>query len=177
MLPPSQNAFRAGYHTNDNMFILRCAIDRVRALGKPLFVAFADLSNAFPSTDQATLWLKMRAAGAGGAILDSLRMLYRRMTYIVRYESEVSTMFRALIGILIGDTTSPILWTLYLSDFKLLSDATTDILLAGMFITNLEQADDVIMISLTADGAQRKMNALWKSLHFDGPSANLTEVS
>jgi hypothetical protein len=144
------------------MFILRCAIDRARALGKPLFVVFADLSNAFPSTDQATLWLKMRAAGAGGAIFDWLRMLYRRMTYIVRHESEVSTMFRALIGILIGDTSSPILWTLYLSDFKLLSDATTDILLAGIFITNLEQADDVILISLTAEGAQRKMNTLWK---------------
>ncbi|KAF8180522.1 hypothetical protein K438DRAFT_1460333, partial [Mycena galopus ATCC 62051] len=84
------------------------------------------------------------------------------MTYIVRHESEVSTMFRALIGVLIGDTSSPILWTLYLSDFKLLSDATADILLAGIFITNLEQADDVILTSLTADGAQRKMNALWK---------------
>ncbi|KAJ7309309.1 hypothetical protein DFH08DRAFT_1049982 [Mycena albidolilacea] len=36
-----------------------------------------------------------------------------------------------------------------------------NILLAGIFITNLEQADD-ILISLTPDGAQRKMNALWK---------------
>ena len=71
-------------------------------------------------------------------------------------------MFRALIGILIGDTSSPILWALYLSDFKLLSDTTTDILLDGIFITNPEQADDMILISLTADGAQRKMNALWK---------------
>jgi uncharacterized membrane protein len=26
----------------------------------------------------------------------------------------------------------------------------------------MEQADDVILISLTADGAQRKMNVLWK---------------
>jgi hypothetical protein len=28
MLPPSQNAFHTGYHTNDNMFILRSAINR-----------------------------------------------------------------------------------------------------------------------------------------------------
>ncbi|KAJ6495470.1 hypothetical protein C8R45DRAFT_824268, partial [Mycena sanguinolenta] len=82
--------------------------------------------------------------------------------YIVRHETEVSTLFRALIGILIGNTSSPILWTLYLSDFKLLSDATADILLAGIFITNLEQADDMIMMSLTAGGAQRKINAFWK---------------
>ncbi|KAJ7187472.1 hypothetical protein GGX14DRAFT_334383, partial [Mycena pura] len=70
MLPNSQNAFREGYHTNDNMFILRCAVDRARAMGVPLYVVFADLSNAFPSTDQATLWLKMRGAGAGGPIFD-----------------------------------------------------------------------------------------------------------
>jgi hypothetical protein len=71
-------------------------------------------------------------------------------------------LFHALLGILIGNTTSPILRTLYLLDFKLLSDATTDILLAGIFIMNLEQTNDVILISLTPDGSQRKMNALWK---------------
>ncbi|KAJ7362617.1 hypothetical protein DFH08DRAFT_622818, partial [Mycena albidolilacea] len=80
------------------------------------------------------------------------------MTYFVRHESEVSTILCALVGITIGDTPSPILWTINLSDFKLLSDATTDILLAGVFITNMEQADDIIMISLPADGARRKMN-------------------
>ncbi|KAJ7280651.1 hypothetical protein C8J57DRAFT_991093, partial [Mycena rebaudengoi] len=84
------------------------------------------------------------------------------MAYIVRHESEVSTMFCALIGIIIGDIPSLILWTIYLSDFKLLADANTDILLAGVFITNVEQADDVILISLTADGAQPKMDVLWK---------------
>jgi hypothetical protein len=144
------------------MFILRCAIDRARAMGVPLYAVFADLSNAFPSTDQATLWLKMQGAGAGGPIFDWLRMLYKRMVYIVRHESETSTLFRSLLGILIGDTSSPIMWTLYLSDFKLLSDETTDILLAGIFITNLEQADDVVLISFTPNGAQKKMNALWK---------------
>jgi hypothetical protein len=70
-----------------------------------------------------------------------------KMSYIVRHESEVSTLFCALIGIIIGDTPSPILWTIYLSEFKLLSEATTDILLAGVFITNAEQANDVILIS------------------------------
>ncbi|KAJ6526333.1 hypothetical protein B0H19DRAFT_970565, partial [Mycena capillaripes] len=61
MLTPSQNAIRAGYHTNDHMLILCCAIDRERELGKPLLLFLADLSNVFLSTDQSTLWLKMRA--------------------------------------------------------------------------------------------------------------------
>ncbi|KAF8211814.1 hypothetical protein K438DRAFT_1569073, partial [Mycena galopus ATCC 62051] len=37
-----------------------------------------------------------------------------------------------------------------------------DLLLAGVFITNLEQADDVMMLSLNPTGAQNKMTAFWK---------------
>lgn len=43
------------YWTNNNMFILRAAIDRARADQKVLYVAFIDLINAFPSTDPPTL--------------------------------------------------------------------------------------------------------------------------
>ena len=66
LLPESQNGFRQGFRTNNNTFILRCAIDRARATGISLYVVFADLSNAFPSTEQSTLWLKLRQMGAGG---------------------------------------------------------------------------------------------------------------
>ncbi len=55
VLPPSQNGFREHYRTNNNMFILRAAIDRARADQKVLYVAFIDLINAFPSTDPPTL--------------------------------------------------------------------------------------------------------------------------
>lgn len=49
IIPPSQNSFREGYCMNNNVFILRSAIDRAWALGKTLFVATVDISNAFPS--------------------------------------------------------------------------------------------------------------------------------
>src|SRR6188768_3864908 len=81
IIPPTQNGFRAGHRTSDNAFILRCAIDRARAENKTLYVAFADLSNAFPSTEQATLWLKLRGLGAGGGLYDWLRMLYKNIWY------------------------------------------------------------------------------------------------
>ncbi|GLB40535.1 hypothetical protein LshimejAT787_0804060 [Lyophyllum shimeji] len=159
LLPPSQNGFREGHRTNDNAFVLRCAIDRARHDGKPLYAVFVDLSNAFPSTDHSTLWLKLRTMGAGGRIFDWLRMLYSRMTYAVRHNSELSSSFRSTIGILIGDTCSPILWNLYLADFILHPDKD-DIQLAGEIITQLDQADDIILLACTPDGAQRKLDAL-----------------
>jgi hypothetical protein len=45
-------------------------------------------------------------------------MVYERMVYIVRHNSETSDAFKSIIGILIGDTCSPILWNIYLADIK-----------------------------------------------------------
>ncbi|KZV93894.1 hypothetical protein EXIGLDRAFT_571407, partial [Exidia glandulosa HHB12029] len=70
ILPPSQNGFRPGYRTANNVFILRCLIDKARAVGVTLYVATVDLTNAFPSTDRATLWLKLYRLGVRGKIFD-----------------------------------------------------------------------------------------------------------
>jgi hypothetical protein len=46
IVPPSQNGFREGHRTNDNVFILRTAIKRAKADGKALYVAFPDARSA-----------------------------------------------------------------------------------------------------------------------------------
>ncbi|KAJ6492265.1 hypothetical protein C8R45DRAFT_825285 [Mycena sanguinolenta] len=79
IIPDYQNGFRAGYRTNNNPFVLRCVKEWARADGRTLFVATVDATNAFPSTDQPTLWLNLVKLGMGGALFDWLRMLYRRM--------------------------------------------------------------------------------------------------
>ncbi|KAJ6497211.1 hypothetical protein C8R47DRAFT_972592, partial [Mycena vitilis] len=70
LIPPWQNGFRPGYRTNNNPFILRCAREWARAHGYTLYVAAVDATNAFPSTDQPTLWLKLFRMGMGGALFD-----------------------------------------------------------------------------------------------------------
>ena len=79
----------------------------------------------------------------------------------------MSSTFLSTIGILIGDTSSPILWTLYLADFCLRADID-DVTLSSIVVTHLEQADDIIFLSKTAAGAQRKMNAFlsWCNTNF-----------
>ncbi|PPQ81254.1 hypothetical protein CVT26_015075 [Gymnopilus dilepis] len=161
IIPPTQNGFRAGYRTNNNMFILRTAIEKARAQGLTLYVMFADLSNAFPSTDQSTLWLKLRKLGAGGMIFDWLRMIYQRMEYIVRHNGETSEVFQSTIGILIGDTCSPLLWNIYLVDliFRL---SEVDIDLDGYSICHVEQADDISLFTTCPRGMQARMDTLDK---------------
>ena len=80
IIPDSHNGFREGHQTNDNVFTLRAAVERARAEGRTLYVAFADLRNTFPTTTHACLWAKMQRLGAGGKIFDWLRLLYAQMT-------------------------------------------------------------------------------------------------
>ncbi|KAJ7196334.1 hypothetical protein B0H12DRAFT_1020251, partial [Mycena haematopus] len=69
-IPNYQNGFRAGYRTNNNPFILRCVKEWARANGLTVYVAAVDATNAFPSTDHPTLWLKLLRMGMGGKIFD-----------------------------------------------------------------------------------------------------------
>ena len=55
ILPEFQNAFHAGYRTNNNVFVLQTMIEKAYATGHTLYVIAADLSNAFPSTDQTLI--------------------------------------------------------------------------------------------------------------------------
>lgn len=158
LLPRSQNGFRAGYRTNNNAFILRCAIDRALGDGKTLYVGFVDVSNAFPSTDQATLWIKLMKMGITGKLFDWLRMLYRKMEYMVIMGDMVSETFKSTVGVLIGDPASPTLWNLFLADFAL-SAHPDDVSLVTHFISHLEHADDMLLMSYSVDGLQH---------HFDG---------
>ncbi|KAJ6631076.1 hypothetical protein B0H10DRAFT_1682584, partial [Mycena sp. CBHHK59/15] len=70
VIPDSQNSFRPGYRTEDNCFILICAIARACAESKPLYVFFGDMTNMFPYTDVGRLWADMYATGVSGPFFD-----------------------------------------------------------------------------------------------------------
>ncbi|KAJ3546978.1 hypothetical protein NM688_g5451 [Phlebia brevispora] len=167
LLPSSQNGFRTGYRTHNNSFVLRTAIEWARAHHCSLYVAFVDLTNAFPSVDQPTLWLKLAQCGIQGPLIDWLRMLYDRMQYMVRHEGEWSQPFQAHAGILTGDPASPILWDLYFADV-VIRDHDADVILNGRRISHLEQADDVALFSTSPGAVQRKLDDLfsWCGVNF-----------
>jgi hypothetical protein len=173
IIPPSQNGFMPKRRTINNCFILRCAVDKARSMQKNLYVVYFDLSNAFPWTDLPTLWSKLHRLGVRGPIFDWLRMLYARMTYTVRHCDHHSEVFKSLVGVLTGDTLSPLLWNIYLSDFKLHSHFD-DIRLSGCIVSHTEQADDVAVFSCSVEGVQQHANSFsaWCS-----PNSALINVS
>ncbi|KAF5374013.1 hypothetical protein D9615_009920 [Tricholomella constricta] len=141
--------------------------ENAKANKEPLFVAAVDATNAFPSTDHPSLWLKLTRMGMGGPLFDWLRMIYGKMEYYVRHGAEESPLFKALIGLLTGDPASPVLWNLYMSDLTMPPDID-DVLLADIPISLMAHADDILIISRTANGLARKLMILekWCSRNF-----------
>jgi exonuclease III len=159
ILPDSQNGFREAYRTHNNSFILRTAIEKARFMGETLYVAFIDLKNAFPSTHLPTLWSRLFLAGVSGPLFDWLRMLYARMSYVLREHGSLTAAFKSMIGVLTGDTASPVLWNIYFANIgRWLEDEPVDVALAHRLVSHVEQADDVALFSTSLLALQRKVD-------------------
>lgn len=163
-IPKTQNGFRSTYRTENNPFILRVAQETAHCESRPLYTAFVDLRNAFPSVDQSILWMKMLDKGISGPVFDWLRTLYTDMRYYLRREGGLSHPLQAQLGILMGDPASPLAFLLYVSDFRT-SPHKDDVILAAAIIAHLEHADDMALFSMSPEGLQEKLDmlALWAS--------------
>lgn len=166
IIPPSQNGFRPGYRTENNAFVLRTAVETAHSQGKPLYVAFVDLRNAFPSVNRDILWTKLATWGIRGPLIDWLRMLYSDMRYRVRLNGLLSDEMASDLGILMGDPASPLAFLLYIADFTT-HPHPDDIQLNGVSVSHLEHADDMVLLSTSEAGLQSKIDDLstWASLN------------
>ncbi|KIJ52948.1 hypothetical protein M422DRAFT_64837 [Sphaerobolus stellatus SS14] len=75
-----------------------------------------------PSTHRVTIWRKMQKLGADGPIFAWLRMLYTSMRSVVRGDDELSELFLSSLGVLQGDSSSPVLYLIHCSGFALPAD-------------------------------------------------------
>lgn len=157
LIPDEQSGFRKGHRALNSVFVLRTLIDKARRVNRPLYVVYLDLSNAYPSVDQPTLWTKLADLGAQGPLIDWLRLLYSHLTYMVRFNGETTECFRALAGILTGDPASPMLWILFISDLRV-RPHPDDITLDGYPVSFLLVADDILLASTSPEGMQAKLN-------------------
>lgn len=78
IIPVTQNGFRPGHCTLDNVFVLQCLIRRSCFQGGNLYVVMADLRKAFDLVCRDLMFGFLMAAGAWGSHMDLLRGLYQQ---------------------------------------------------------------------------------------------------
>ena len=159
------------HRSNDNVFILRTVVEKAKRANKPVFAAFIDISNAFPSVNHDILWSRLYAIGVRDPIFNWLRTLYSEMTFLVRKDGDSSDSFSSNIGILQGDTLSPTIYNIYEGDM-IISECEDDSHLKESRAHRLEQADDLLPFAGSAASLQRKLNSLFKHANNRGALIN-----
>ena len=118
MLGSEQAGFRKNMGCTDQVFVLTSLISLYLARKKKLFLTFIDYEKAFDRVDHGLLWKKMQSVNINGRVLEVIRNLYQKTKACVRVNGELSDVFKCRMGVRQGDTLSPLLFIIYINDFK-----------------------------------------------------------
>ena len=182
ILGHEQVGFRRGYSTMDHIFTLHCIIVYYLNKRKRVYAAFLDYKKAFDLVDRRALWIKLVHNGIGGKLLNVVRNLYSQAKSCVRGMDGESEFFVSEIGVRQGENLSPLLFAMYLNDFKGwvdgvssgLTDISTTIGSSASGQSDLDTlfkmsvlmyADDTLLLSDSANGLQAALNATSEYCH------------
>lgn len=180
ILPECQLGFRRRRSYSDCIFILNAAIHlQLRHNKNSTYALFVDFQRAFDSIPHDKLWSFLDSIGVSGKFIRILRSLYDRASIRVRSIGAYSESFDVTEGVLQGESLSPLLFLLYISDFEnffreeglygVNIDNLTDVLL-------LLYADDTVILARHQVDLHYKLKALRKYCDSKGLKVNITKT-
>lgn len=155
-LPEGQSEFRKDRGCIDNIFVLHSILfQNVEFRHKTIYALFVDYEAAFDGVPHYDLWYKLGRVEVSGKIIRFLSQLYRQAELV-----HMNVSIPVGRGVLQGDSISPLLFSLYISDIehyfreKGLSgipiDDSTDILI-------LLYADDIVILADSPSDMRNKI--------------------
>lgn len=165
-----QNGFRPHRGTVTQILALRRIIEEARVHQSSLVVVFVDFRKAFDSVARGALPLVLQAYNVPQQLVSAIMAMYQDTTAAVLTPDGPSDLFSTTSGVLQGDTLAPFLFVLVM-DWVLrtgLPTAEDGFLLCRRTsrrhpekrLCVLGYADDLALLSSTADGAQRLLDGL-----------------
>jgi hypothetical protein len=176
----SQAGFRKGLSTNHQLFVVQHFIDKCCHEKKALYACWVDLKSAYDFVVRHVLWSCMGRKGIHGPFLAAVKSLYATPRYAVCIDGRVGSAAQSMIGVRQGCPLSPLLFGIMLDDLSaaLLTavhhapclDACYDSMeepstghiqrYTTRPVTNLDFADDVILLSTSRQGMQGLLREL-----------------
>ncbi|GAQ77988.1 DNA/RNA polymerase superfamily protein with reverse transcriptase domain [Klebsormidium nitens] len=151
-----------------------------RGRNRHLFACFVDFRKAFDMVPREKLWTRLEELGVGDRMLQSVRSMYSNVRCRVRGAGWVSEeSFESSRGVKQGCPLSPLLFGLYIDGLEDVIGGTADNPeLSGVEVPFLAFADDVVLLSTSAAGLQKKLGLLEEFSKESGLPVNLqkTEV-
>jgi hypothetical protein len=116
ILPEEQAGFRERRGCDEQIFNLTSAIQLGTRQKRKVYALFIDFKRAFPSVPHEKLWNKLYNLGISAKTIQIFQSLYEKCSTRIRLEDGLSETIRISEGLMQGCVSSPLLFTLYISD-------------------------------------------------------------
>ena len=173
-----QIGFTKGNRTSDHMFILKNLVDRHTHKGaSPLFTCFVDFKRAFDTVWHDGLFYKLRQIGVSDKFYHTIKSMYVSTKLSVKIGDSSTNTFSSATGVRQGDNLSPTLFNIFINDIPAYFDSSCDpVKLTQRYINCLLYADDLILVSNSAEGLQNCMDKLSTFCNDWGMNINLDKT-
>jgi hypothetical protein len=172
----NQNGFRRQRGTLQHITAWHAVLDAARQQGMPLAASFVDFTNAFPSISWKAIRAALVAYNVPPVLVAAVLSIYERVKGQVRTTTGLTDPFTIDQGVMQGDTLAPFLFVLVLDlvlrkaldplrgDGILVNEASgcgrTRHFRPELRMTDMNYADDIVLMSHTVAGLQRLLEAL-----------------
>lgn len=154
-----QAGFRKEYSTVDNIFNLSSIVHLNFKKKCKTYAFFVDFSCAFDTIPRNSLFYKISKMGLSTKIIQILQQLYNETTSQVWDGESLSDSFAVDQGVKQGCLLSPVLFSLYMNDLH--ESLPGGVQVADTKVKVLLYADDIVLLSSSADVLQYMINALY----------------
>ncbi|XP_023211847.1 uncharacterized protein LOC111614713 [Centruroides sculpturatus] len=172
-LSPSQKGFLNYQGCLEHNFVLQSVIQDARRSRRNCHIAWMDIANAFGNIPHNTLWESLKWHGLHPEAIGVLQQLYEGSTTKVRTNSGLTNSISMQSGVKQGCPISPLLFILAVEPaLRNIQDLNNGYSLNGFPISVLAYADDIALISNTAEGLQAQLNTIqdwtnWANIKFN----------
>ena len=161
LIYPEQIGFRKKFRTSDHILTLKTLIDKAFKSKNYLFSCFVDFSKAFDMVNRAALLHKLELYNISGPFLNIIKDMYQSVRCSVKIGNSLSPSFSTKSGVKQGCILSPTLFSLFINDLNRNFDEKCDQVLIGeRLLSCLLYADDIVLLSKSAEGLQNALNCL-----------------
>ncbi|MCO5575025.1 hypothetical protein L7F22_028822 [Adiantum nelumboides] len=170
-----QAGFRCTYSTIDHIFTLRCLIDQARVRKKRLYCCFVEFCKAFDTVPRERLFRRLLSLGLEEDLIWGIYALYEQVCGRVQCPGGTTETLFSTIGVKQGCPLSPTLFGLYIDEIvDFIQHRGGDGLEMGGTTVHIHlYADDIVLISESAEGLRQHLLGLDDFCAQEGLSVNL----